>query len=676
MANALFRKEWKQLRILRWAGISLGAAMPAIEAAGAEAGARGWLPFGKSPSWTAREVFGELTPAILFLVVWPLLSLVFVSQAFTGDAATGTESFLLERPVSRRRIWIARLSASVASTGALAALTGAVALSVAAATLGIEAVSARPVWVLAGAGLLITAVVAAAGLAAASFLRSPVGVVLLGLILAMVPAVWSILLASIFPHATLPFDLRPVGLFVPWLLLPGFVAASWTAATRGEPAGRDGRARAVRVLGVFALGVVVVFTSVAATLVRTNPAGWGGFTVSPDGSRAAFAEFLGPLRLVDPASGGTVRWMPPPVWAWAWSEDGGILAVATSAGPLGSDRGTWRVEYLRPDGSQAHPPTPGEAETDVMALAWQAGRIFAIVAHRDPSASPRRLLHATPGERVWESVEIPMAGALRLLGDSSAGLHLALVRAPDGSGDGETDILLLGWDGSGFRALAWSTVPYRLLSLGQAASPDGRLLQYHAALPVRDPDAAADDPGAQVETVRPVLFDIRSGSTRFLEGRAKRVVWLANDRIAWVVRGEREEAILVGPVAGGATLLRAFAAASVHIEASPDGRRLLAVVRPRAEADPMPAYVADRFEPPPWPEGAAPKVEAPEVWITDLDSGAWTQLPWSPGDAFRENEWWQIGWVGNDRLVRLAPGSVAFESLARPGEYVWAHGGP
>lgn len=671
MLSALFRKEWKQLGTLRWAGIALGAAMPAIAAAGAEAGARGWLPFGRGGAWTEREVFGELTPAILCLVVWPLLSLVFVSQAFTGDAAAGTESFLLERPVSRRRVWLARLLAALASAGALAALSGGVMLSVSAATLGIETIGARPAWILAGAGLLITAVVVAAGLAAASFLRSPVGVVLLGLILAVVPAAWSILLAAIFPYAALPFDLRPVGLYIPWLLLPGFVAASWAASTRGEPAGRGSRGRSVRVLGSFALAVVVVFTCVAAAVVRTNPEGWTAYTASPAGSRVAFVEFLRPLRLVDPASGETVRWMPPPVWAWAWSDDGGTLAVATSAGPLGSDRRAWRVEYLRLDGSQAHPPTPGEAETDVMAMAWHSGRIVVIVAHRGDSASPRRLLHATPGEGVWDAVEIPMPGVLRLLGHSPSGLHLAVVRALDGLGNGETDILHLGWDGSGFRALGWATVPYRVLSLGQAASPDGRFLQYHATLPVRDPDAAVDDRDRQVEMVRPVIFDIRAEATRFLEGRAKRVVWLANDRIAWVVRGEGEEAIFAGPVEGGATMLRAWAAASVHIEASPDGRRLLAVVRPRSEDDPMPAYAADRFEPSPWQEGAAPNVEAPEVWIADLDSGAWSAI-----EGEDERGWWQIGWVGNDRLVRLAPGSVAFESLDRPGEYVWAHGGP
>lgn len=676
MLSALFRKEWKQLGTLRWAGIALGAAMPAIAAAGAEAGARGWLPFGRPGSWTEREVFGELTPAILFLVVWPLLSLVFVSQAFTGDVATGTESFLLERPVPRRRVWFARLFAALASTGTLAGLTGAVVFSVAAATVGIEAIGARPAWVLTGAGLLITAVVVAAGLAAASLLRSPVGVVLLGLILAVVPAAWSILLASIFPYAALPFDLRPVGLYIPWLLLPGFVAASWTAATRGEPTGRGSRGRAVRVLGVFALAVIVVFACVAAAVVRTNPDGWAAYAPSPDGSRAAFAEFLRPLRLVDTVSGNVIAWMPPPVYAWDWSDDGSVLAVATSAGMLGSDRGVWRVEYSRLDGSKAHPPTPGEAETDVMAMAWHAGRIVVIVAHRADSAHPFRLLHARPGEGVWDSVEIPTPGVPRLLGDSPSGLHLAKVRNLDGSGNGETDILHLGWDGSNFRALDWCTVPYRVLSLGQAASHDGRYLQYYATLPVRDPDAAVDDPGRQVETVRSVIFDIRSESTRFLEGRAKRVVWLANDRIAWVVRGEREEAIFVGPVEGGATMLRAWAGASVHIEASPDGRRLLAVVRPRSEADPMPAYAADRFEPPPWQEGAVPMVEAPEVWIADLGSGAWTRLPWSPIEGADGNDWWQIGWVGNDRLVRLAPGSVAFESLDRPGEYVWAHGGP
>jgi hypothetical protein len=673
MFSALLRKEWRQLRTLRWAGIALGAAMPAIATAGAEAGARGWIPFGGPGSWTEREVFGELTPAVLFLVVWPLLSLVFVSQAFTGDAGAGTESFLLERPVSRRRVWLARLSAAVASTGALAALTGAIVLAVGAATLGIEAIDARPMGVLAGAGLLITTVVAAAGLAASSLLRSQVGVVLLGLILAVVPAAWSILLASIFPFAALAFDRRPVGLYIPWLLLPGFVAASWAAATRGEPAGRGSRGRAVRILGAFALAVVVVFTCVAAAVVRSNPAGWTAYTVSPDRSRAAFAEFLGPLRLVDPASGEVIRWMPPPVWAWAWSEEGGTLAVATSAGMLGSERGVWRVETLGPDGSRVHPPMPGETGTYPVSIGWHSGRVIVLVAATfEDSGSGWRLLHANPSDSSWGEVPLPEGTRTARLVDGAKG-EVHVVRFPR---EGDPEFLLLESRGSELDVVETRTVPELGFTLERAVSPDGRRIVYHVRTPVENPEAAEGAAASGVFTVRPVLLDLESGATRFFEGRAKRVVWLANDRIAWVVRGEREEAIFVGPVEGGAALLRAWAGASVHIEASPDGRRLLAVVRPRDDDDPMPAYAADRFEPPPWQEGAAPKVEAPEVWIAALDSGAWTRLPWSPVKDPRENGWWQIGWVGNDRLVRLAPGSVAFVSLDRPGESVWAHGGP
>ena len=333
------------------------------------------------------------------------------------------------------------------------------------------------------------------------------------------------------------------------------------------------------------------------------------------------------------------------------------------------------MEYLRTDGSKAHLPTPGEAETDVKAMAWQAGRIVVVATHRGDSTS--RLLHAAPGEGEWRTVPIPTdPGSLRLLGDSPSGLYLAVARTADGSGTAETDILHLGWDGSSFRSLASYTVPHWVFSQGQAASADGRFVQYHARISVRDPDAAVDEPGKRVETVRPAILDIRSKATRFLEGRAKRVVWLADERIAWVVRGETEQAIFTGAVEGGGTMLRAWAGASVHIEASPDGRRLLAVVRPRSEDDPMPAYAAKQFEPPPWQEGAAPKVEEPEVWIADLDSGAWTRLSWSAIEGADETGWWQIGWVGNARLVRIAAGAVAFESLDRPGEYLWAHGGP
>lgn len=673
MLSALVRKEWNQLRTLRWAGIALGAAMPAIAAAGAEAGARGWLPFGGAGSWTSREVFGELTPALVFLAVWPLLSLVFISQAFSGDSASGTESFLLERPVSRRRVWLARLLASLASAGVLATLTGGVVLAVAAATLGIGGIGARTLGVLAGTGLLIAAVVVTAGLAAASILHSPVGVVLLGLILAVVPAGWSILLASMFPFATPPFDRWPVGLFIPWLLLPGFVAASWAAATRGEPAGRGSRGRSVRVLGYAALTVLVVFACVAAAAVRLSPHGWTAYTVSRDGSRAAFADSFSPLRLVDPESGATVRWLPPPVYASAWSADGGTLAVATSAGPLGSSRRVWRVETLRPDGSKAHPPMSGVPGTAVLALGWHSGRVVALVAaDLGETGSGWRFLHTAPGEGSWGEVPLPEGTRQARLLDGANGA-VCVVTSPQ---EGDPMLLRFGSKGSNLEVVEKRAIPDWGFNLERAISPDGRRVLYYVRTHVANPDAVEGPAASGVFTVHPVVLDLASGTSRVFEGRAKRVVWLSDDRIAWAVRGAREEAIFVGPVEGGGTMLRAWAGASVHLEASPDGKRLLAVVRPRSEEDPMPAYAAERFGPAPWEQGAAPEVDTPEVWVAHLESGAWTRLPWSPvGDA-DENGWWQIGWVGNARLARLSYGALAFESPDRPGERVWAHGGP
>jgi hypothetical protein len=316
---------------------------------------------------------------------------------------------------------------------------------------------------------------------------------------------------------------------------------------------------------------------------------------------------------------------------------------------------------------------PGETGTDVVSLGWHSGRLVVLVAASvEDSGSGWHLLHANPSESSWGEVPLPEGTrTARLVDGANGAVHVVWFPR-----EGDPEVLRLESHGSGLELVEARAVPELGFTLDRAVSPDGRRIVFHTRTPVENPDAVEGAAADGVFTVRPVVLDLDSGETRVLEGRAKRVVWLASDRIAWVVRGEREEAIFVGPVEGDTTLLRAWAGASVHIEASPDGRRLLAVVRPRTEGDPMPAYAADRFEPPPWQEGAAPKVEAPEVWIADLDSGAWTRLPWSPVEDPRENGWWQIGWVGNDRLVRLAPGSVAFESLERPGESVWAHGGP
>lgn len=123
-------------------------------------------------------------------------------------------------------------------------------------------------------------------------------------------------------------------------------------------------------------------------------------------------------------------------------------------------------------------------------------------------------------------------------------------------------------------------------------------------------------------------------------------------------------------------MLRAWAGGRIRIASSPDRSKLLVHVVPWTGDDAMPEYAAETFEPPSWEEGRAPILRGPEVWLVDAATGEWTPLErWPPEDAIQDSTW-SIRWAGPKRLARFGPEAVAFESLDRPGEYVWARGGP
>src|SRR2546422_9588463 len=113
--KALLWKEWRQLLALRWSGCALGAALPAFFIAGAEAASRGLYPLGRVSGYSTTQILVEAVPYTLIIGLWPLLGLLLGAQAFSGDRAAGTESFLLERPVRRSLVWSARLLSSMGS---------------------------------------------------------------------------------------------------------------------------------------------------------------------------------------------------------------------------------------------------------------------------------------------------------------------------------------------------------------------------------------------------------------------------------------------------------------------------------------------------------------------------------------------------------------------------------
>src|SRR5437867_4496775 len=260
--RALLWKEWRQLRALRWSAWGLGAMLPALLLAGAEAASRGVSPMGRLSSYSTPQILIEAVPFTFVVGLWPLLALLLGAQAFSGDRAAGTEGFLLERPVPRSLVWWARLASS---TGSLLVVLAGTVLTWCAwvAATGGPAGSGwtGPVRLLALAGPAVAMVALMCAGTAASFLNAPLVAVLMGVILAAVPAAIAVVLSQVFPFAR--YRNAQIGGVVPWLLLAGYLVASFGAMCRGEPAGRH---RVVRgSLTVVLALVIVLFTFAAVT---------------------------------------------------------------------------------------------------------------------------------------------------------------------------------------------------------------------------------------------------------------------------------------------------------------------------------------------------------------------------------------------------------------------------
>ena len=661
MLSALYRKEWRQLRSLRWAGIALGVAMPALAAAGAEAGRRGWLPFGRGGDWTAHEIFAELAPAMVCLFVWPLMALLFAAQSLTADAAGGTEAFLLERPVPRNRVWVARVMAAASSALVLAGFTGVAALGFAWVAVGAGGIDPSVLGGFGAAGLAASALAAMAALPSAALIRSPVGAVLAGLLFAAVPALGATLLGAAFPFATIGGSPLPIGLFVPWLLVIGYVLASRSAETRGEPAGRGRRARAARVLLAAVASVLVVFFAGAALAVRWAPSGLEVVPSPRDGTAMVLANW-GAGRLVDTETGAALRRLPPPTYAAAWNDDGSVLAVATAGSTFGALERVWRVEFLGSGGETVFPPMEGSEDTDPLELVWSGKRVVALVSGSG-ERSGTGIFSCVPGEAPFRHLPYaPGRGTLRIVAGDADGMLLLHRAASDPVSSEPTKIVRMRWNGDDVEVVWERKVPYRsfLSPFSAPLSPSGRSLTMHVYEQVEDTESRDGRPD-RVNRVHPIVLDLEDGTWTDLVGRVGLVAWIRGDRLAWVSRGKDETAVFTGTPGAEPTFRRAWARANVGISSSPDRRLLLVYVLPRAGEDPLPAFAARSFGPTPWREGDAPVPSGREFWLFDPSDSRWTRLP---DDPTGPNDFFTAGWAGPRTTYRYTDGRIAFSSVA------------
>ena len=255
MFRALWRKEWRQLRLLRWSGVGIALLLPPILLSVAEAARRGWTVLGQVSSYTTANVVQELVPMFMALAVWPLLALMTAAHAFAADRGNGTDQFLLQRPVRRSGVWWVRGAAALVS--ALTIVLGQCVIWLVwmlpfgqPATLDLGGMIDLLL-----VGLIVVTVALLAGTVAAAFVRTPMQAVLLGLLFTAIPLGLGQLLGSLY----LGFSIEriPLGFGLPLILLAGYVVAAIRMDCRGEPAGRGRLRRGLSVLAVALVGMPI-----------------------------------------------------------------------------------------------------------------------------------------------------------------------------------------------------------------------------------------------------------------------------------------------------------------------------------------------------------------------------------------------------------------------------------
>lgn len=625
MFRALFLKEWRQLRTLRWAALILTTLLPLAFVLGAEAAKRGWW-FGNLKDYSASTLWGDVLPGVLALGVWPLLLALAASHVLCAERQDGTEAFLLSRPLRRSHVWTAKTAAAAASWLAVVAFGLLVAGTLALRVLPQDKVVERAMWLAKGAATY--GFVLGSAVFAAALVRSTVLAALLGVVFALGAMFVGFQVAILFPYAKLPED-DGRGLhaaYVFWLFAPGFLAASALGFWRGEPAGR-GRARRAGITvavtaAIVAVGFVAAAWGITRASVSVSPT--SGWIVAPSrGMR--FAVDVWPrargVAIVDARGGSVVRFLRPPVEGARWNDDESALAVGSFAGPLGSVRDRMQVEVYSATGVQSGRPValptsfPWGAE-----LHWQGAAVLAlyprlvgdhgvgfawVLAFVEPGAGTMREVDL--GERArfaWFEGPTDAGESFVVLTD-----YLHGDGESEQSGGGEWRLLRI--DAASGTATPVDGIPVRSTSpaFRGTVSPSGRLLLARHRL---DGDESS------------VIVDRSSGDV-LDRPRLRSGIWLRGDLLVGVASDAVDAPVRIDLRLPDGTVSEIGRRPSgpCWLSAAPDRRRLLTTGERHA------------------------------VW--EADSGRWIDLPSVPGDPRTGSVQWAgpktLAWRGPDYLV-------------------------
>lgn len=556
MFRALLFKEWRQLRGLRWAGFILGLLMPFVLIAGAEAGQRGWLPFGRISGYSVGSILVDAMWPLL-LGLWALLALLFSSQAFAADRAGGTESFLIERPVPRSRIWSARWLASLCSTLLLVAAHAAY-WTFLVRNFGDSRPPAQAGWLLAPASVALVVMLGnVAGSTAAAFVRSPIQSVLMGLVLGIIPLGLSTVLGGLFPYAGIGYV--PIGMFLPALLLVGYVIAAHRMACAGEPAGRGRIRRGAVILTLFLLGVPVVFAITAPITMRVGAKGdyIQGPVAAAHGDRAALvlAGWPESAWFVDLEKKRLARFFPKPVYYAVWNPDGTRLAVIHAGHPLGRDLPTARLELLDAEGHSTGEPLHFDSDESFYLRPVWAGERLVVQSWTRNSEGLRIFSKDLQSFRDVPIEEAP--GSWELIGptaDGSLYLYRLVSRDPN-----RFELNRIDTEHGTIDPKPLRTEEGARMGWPKTLSPSGR---YWLRRVGERGDGVAE------------VVDLQTGAV-FREERSLRDAWLSGDRWVRVVRVDDEKQLWVGVPGSEPAVHRSWRGQFVHLAPSPDRERLL-----------------------------------------------------------------------------------------------------
>jgi hypothetical protein len=568
MFRALLSKEWTQLRTLRWVGFGLGILQPPFLIATASAAQRGWLPYGSVGGFSSADLMLSAMPMLL-VGLWGLLALLMTAQSFAGDRSAGTEQFLLERPVPRSKVWGARLLASLAS--ALVVYVGHVTYWALLSSAVADPTGGQwrtALFALAVIGPAILGVAFVAGIAAATLLPVPMPAVLLGLVLAFGPAVLASMLGGLFPLAAMWGV--PLGLVLPWLLLVAYLLASYRMHCRGEPAGRGRLRRGLSVLVASLIVVPLLFLVLAPIAIRAGSTrlGWVDLAI-PRGGDVRTVSLINrtwPTNagwLLDVEQGKRLRFLPPPTYETAWSDNGDRVAVAHAAGLLGQITSRIKIDFFAADGSRAGESLElGESVTWVKELRWHGEKLLAVVAENltQPTSS---IVIMDPRDGGARTVALPVhVTHCELVGPDDTGEIYVFKRAEAGP---PPRFVLRRLDVANARLDAEPLLEEREefpAYVGKWISPSGRYWLRHTSLKLGTGVRIADLDTDQV-TEHPECW---------------RAAWLAGDRYACLEVEQETVRVTAGRPGEPRAEIISRQHARIVFEVSPDGRRILVLI--------------------------------------------------------------------------------------------------